>query len=233
MDRREHHHAAGRNLGDGLVVCVAPWRRGRANGAGNRSTRQLGGDSVAESHSEVLLGRVGFDLATNAVGSRHCALRRRGRCVLWLSAIEMVAVQRDSNVAHSIGIVLDRHGLAGGGLVHRAAGERAGAERATTRSQRFVPRSVGRCGLLVERRVAEHPQQVVRHDVVLFRTSRVRIRRPRTGVANCAVRRVVVVAISDDSRVAPGIAKDRGSKNSSLRCWPSPRAPSPSSTVRA
>ena len=51
---------------------------------------------------------------------------------------EVAAVQRDSNVAHSNGPVLDRHGLAGSRVVHRPAGERAGTEGTAPGRQRLV-----------------------------------------------------------------------------------------------
>ena len=101
LDRREHHHAAGRNLGDGVVVCLSPRGRRRTSCAGNRSARHLGGDSFATGDRQILLGRLGSDSRADAPGRHRGALRRRRGRLLRIPAFEVVALQRGPNVAHS------------------------------------------------------------------------------------------------------------------------------------
>ena len=112
--------------------------RKNASCTGDRSARQLAGHAVAEGDGQILLGRVGLDSAADAAGRRHGALRRRRGRLLRLSALEVAAVQRGPHVARSTGPVLDRHGLAGGRIVHRPAGQRAGTEGTTPGRQRPV-----------------------------------------------------------------------------------------------
>ena len=51
-------------------------------------------------------------------------------------------------------------------------------------------------------------------------------------VADRPVRRPAAVAVLDDSSAAAGLAENRASRSNWWRCWPSPPAPSPCSTVR-
>ena len=155
-----------------------------------------------------------------------------GDGVLRISALEVVAVQRGSNVAHSIGPVLDRHGLVGSRIVHRPVGERAGTEGTTPGRQRVVPGFAARRGRFTDRRMAEHSQQDDRYGVVLLRPSGLRVCGPGTSVADCPVRRPAALAVLDDSSSAGPLCEKKGSRSSLWPCWPSPRVPSPCSTVR-
>ena len=57
LDGRQRHHVAGRNLRDGMVVRIAQRRGRRRCDAGVRSTGAMGGNAVAKSNHQVLLGR--------------------------------------------------------------------------------------------------------------------------------------------------------------------------------
>ena len=82
LDRREHHHAAGGHLGDGLVVRRPQEPRRSDAAAGNRPAGQLGRHAVAEGDRQILLGRVRPDSRADVAGRRDGPLRRRGGRVL-------------------------------------------------------------------------------------------------------------------------------------------------------
>ena len=76
LDRREHHHAVGRYLGDGMVVRLETGRRRGFDAPGVRLVGSLRSDSLAAGHDRILLGRCGSDPCPNAARCGDSPLRR-------------------------------------------------------------------------------------------------------------------------------------------------------------
>ena len=158
LDRRERHHAARRDRSDGLVVRLAIARTPHGAGPRSRSHHRLAGHAVPASDGQVFLGRGGHDPRANPAGRRHRPLRRRGRRLLRHPALEVAALQRDSDVAPATRRAVDCDGVAGRWPVHWAAGQRIGTEGPAARRQPPVRCPAGGRGRVDGRAVVEHPE---------------------------------------------------------------------------
>ena len=200
VDRRQHHHAAGRHLRHGLVVRLAKGRGAGRPDSRHRSPGRLGGHALAARHPQVFLGRFGPHPGADSDGYGHGALRRRRRRLLRHQALAHSSLQRHSHLARADRHLLDRHGLAGRRPVHRPAGQRQGAEVPGARRTHSVRRPARDCGRIAGRRMDEHPEQALRRQRVPLGPSRLRVRRPRPGLADPAVRWPVDLAFPGGSR---------------------------------
>ena len=132
-----------------------------------------------------------------------------------------------------IGPVLDCHGLAGSRAVHRPAGQRAGTEGTTPGRQRPVPgAAVVVVGSLTGEWLSIHNKM---SDTVSFYFGHQGYEYVDLGRAwQIALFVGLLLWLFLMIRVLlPGLAKSRANRSSLWRCWPSPRPPSPCSTVRA
>ena len=109
--------------GNGMVVCLAAQRRGRAGCAGSRPAGSLGSDTPSQRATvKYFLGGIGVDPGPDACwASSQRTTVSRAMAFYGFPAFRVVTVQRHSHVAHPDGVVLDCHGLARRRTVHRAA----------------------------------------------------------------------------------------------------------------
>jgi nitric oxide reductase subunit B len=114
-------------------------------------------DALAARHPEVLLGGGGRCFCADSDGSvtAHYGVEGHGFYGIPLAEWLPYSVSRTWHVQPAF---LDRHGLAGGGIVHRPAGERA-SRRAEGGRQLAVRRAASGGRRLAHRPVAERPQQ--------------------------------------------------------------------------
>ena len=113
VDRREHHHAAGRHLRDGLVVCLAEARRSAEPSC--PATDPLANWNATPSQRatlQILLGGLALILVQMLLGvvTAHYGVEGDGFYGIPLSRV--AAVQRGADLARAARHVLDRHGVA-------------------------------------------------------------------------------------------------------------------------
>ena len=159
----------------------------------NRPDSRLEGHAVTTSDGQVFLARGGHDPRANLAGRRHRPLRGRGRRLLRHPALEVAAVQRDSDVAPATRRAVDCDGVAGRWPVHWAAGEWIGTQGPEARRQPPVRCPAGGRGRVDGRAVVEHPEPSLADRFLLLRPPRVRVHRPGPSLADRTLRRLAAL----------------------------------------
>ena len=235
VDRRQHHHAAGRHLRDGLVVRA---RRSRSEPDGAvPTTDPLGSWAATPSQratvkyfwvvSALILVQILLGVITAHYGVE-------GDGFYGIPALQVAALQRDAHLARAARHLLDRHGLAGRRPVHRPAGQRHGT--ASARRSASTSCSAPCCSIVVGSLTGEWlsiQNKLSDADVVLWGHQGYEYVDLGRVWQIAAVRRTADLAVPGGPRHAPGAARSRRTDATCCGSSCCPPAPSASSTAPA